>query len=120
MRSRGCSKWSSFSRKILSALVLMTSLDGKNLSAHIGPKPGNSQPGYLSNVGYKFNSLSKVTGLPIIEPTTSVLSASVTRCHKHLPNYVHNLALYKVIPSKNCQRHLKFCQFSEISPNLVA
>ena len=30
VRSQGCSKWSSFSWKILSTLVLMTSLDGKN------------------------------------------------------------------------------------------
>ena len=29
----------------------MTSLDKGNLSARIGPKPGNSQPCYLSNVG---------------------------------------------------------------------
>ena len=52
VRSRGCSKWSSFSWKFLSTLTFMTSLDGKNLSTHIGPKPANSQPCYFSNIGF--------------------------------------------------------------------
>ena len=43
VRSWGCSKWSSFSWKFLSMLAFMMSLDRKNLSMRIGPKPGNSQ-----------------------------------------------------------------------------
>ena len=54
VRSRGCSKWSSFSWKFLSSLTFMTSLDGKNLSACIGPKPGNSQPCYFSNIAQTY------------------------------------------------------------------
>ena len=38
----------------------MTSLYGKNLSAHIGPKPGNSQPCYLSNVGIDYNFVTDI------------------------------------------------------------
>ena len=76
LRSQGCSKWSSISWKMLSALAFMMSLNGKNLNKRIGQTPGNSQPYFFSNVAS--NPFRVILNKFVVVLMTHLLSLSLS------------------------------------------